>query len=253
MSAVTPSPQVVAPEDPPFLPLPGGTGRLRMPFPIETGPRNLVHRILAFEPGERADFGDERSEDVLYVASGRGRAAIGDRDVVIEPGSALLAPPALPYSIEGRGADPLVLVSVVAPPRWAEGAPSPIAVTVDLERVHVHERDQPELPAGTDRFFKLLIDPARGCRFMTQFVGFIRRGSAPFHVHRYEECIHVLEGEGRVHIEDRAEPVAAGWSVYLPPGTPHRIENASDGLLKLLGVFSPAGSPADRMDDIARP
>lgn len=253
MSAVAPSPQVVPPGDPPFLPLPGGAGRHRVPFPIETGPRNLIQRILAFEPGERCAFGDERSEDVLYVVSGRGRAAIGDRDIAIEPGSAFLAPPGFPYTIEGRGTDPLLLLSVVAPPRWADGAPSAIAVTVDLDRIHVHEREQPELPAGIDRFFKLLIDPGRGCRFMTQFVGFIRRGSAPFHTHHYEECIHVLEGEGLVHIEDRPEPVAAGSSVYLPPGTPHRLENVSDGLLKLLGVFSPAGSPADRMDDIAGP
>jgi mannose-6-phosphate isomerase-like protein (cupin superfamily) len=248
LKAAAPSPQVVPPDDPPFLPLPGGTGRYRVTFPIETGPRNLVQRILAFDPGERSAFANERSEDVLYVVAGGGRAVIGDRDVPIDPGSAFLAPPGLPYEIEGRGADPLVLVSVVAPPRWADVAPSSIAAPVDLDRATVHERDQPELPAGIDRYFKMLIDPSRGCRFMTQFVGFIRRGSAPFHIHHYEECIHVLEGEGLVHIEDRSEPIASGAGVYLPPGTSHRIETVSDGLLKLLGVFSPAGSPAERMD-----
>ena len=253
MSTAAPSPQVVSPGDPPFLPLPGGTGRHRVPFPIETGPRNLVQRILAFEPGERSAFGNERSEDVLYVVSGRGRAAIGDRDIALDPGSAFLVPPATPYEIEGRGAEALVLVSVLAPPRWGDGAASPMVRPVDLDRLHVHERDQEDLPAGEDRFFKLLIDPGRGSRFMTQFVGFIRRSTAPFHTHHYEECIYVLEGEGLVHIGDRREPIAGSSSVYLPPGTPHRLENVSDGLLKLLGVFCPPGSPADRMEDMAGP
>lgn len=253
MSTNARSPQVVGPDDPPFLSLPGGSGRHRAPFPIETGPRNLVQRILAFEPGERSAFGNERSEDVLYVAAGHGRAAIGDRAIALEPGSAFLVPPGTPYEIEGAGSDTLVLVSVIAPPRWADGAHAPNAGPIDPDRLHVHERDQVDLPAGEDRFFKLLIDPGRGSRFMTQFVGSIRRSTAPFHTHHYEECIYVLDGEGRVHIGDRQEPIAAGSSVYLPPGAPHRIENVSDGLLKLLGVFSPAGSPADRMDDIARP
>jgi mannose-6-phosphate isomerase-like protein (cupin superfamily) len=110
LSTAAPSPQVVPPGDPPFLPLPGGAGRHRVPFPIETGPRNLVQRILAFEAGERCAFGNERSEDVLYVVSGRGRAAIGDRDIALDPGSAFLVPPATPYEIEGRGAEALVLV-----------------------------------------------------------------------------------------------------------------------------------------------
>ena len=253
MSATPPFPQVVRPVDPPFVSLPGGSGRHRAPFPIETGPRNLVQRILAFEPGEGCAFGNERSEDVLYVVAGQGRATIGHRAIALEPGSAFLVPPGIPYEIEGAGTDTLVLVSVIAPARWADGPPAPNARAIDPDRLHVHERDQEDLPAGEDRFFRLLIDPNRGCRFMTQFVGFIRRSTAPFHTHHYEECIYVLAGEGLVHIRDRREPIVAGSSVYLPPGTPHRIENVSDGLLKLLGVFSPAGSPADRMDDVAEP
>jgi mannose-6-phosphate isomerase-like protein (cupin superfamily) len=253
LSTTAPSPQVVPPGDPPFLPLPGGGGRHRLPFSIETGPRNLVQRILAFEPDEKCAFGNERSEDVLYVVSGRGRAAIGDRDLALEPGLAFLVPQGTLYEIESSVTDTLFLVSVIAPQRWADGALSPIDRHVDPDGLHIHERDQEDLPAGEDRFFRLLIDPGRGCRSMTQFVGFIRRSTAPFHTHHYEECIYVLAGDGLVHIGDRREPIAAGSSVYLPPGTPHRLENVSDGLLKLLGVFSPAGSPADRMDGIGGP
>jgi mannose-6-phosphate isomerase-like protein (cupin superfamily) len=58
-----------------------------------------------------------------------------------------------------------------------------------------------------------------------------------------------VSGEGVIHIEGLPEqPIRPGTSIFLPPGTPHCLENRSDGVLKLLGVFSPPGSPANRME-----
>lgn len=91
-----------------------------------------------------------------------------------------------------------------------------------------------------------MIDPRHGSRTVTQFVGFIDRSRAPFHTHTYEEAIYILEGDGIVHVEDRELPIGRGSSIFLSPGTPHCIENRSDGALRLLGVFSPPGSPADK-------
>src|SRR5206468_3946456 len=106
--------------------------------------------------------------------------------------------------------------------------------------------EQDPLPAGDDRSFKLLIDPRFGCRNVTQFLGSIERSRAPFHTHTYEEVIYILGGEGFVHVDDRRVGIRAGTSIFLPPGVPHCLENASEGTLTLLGVFSPAGSPADK-------
>jgi mannose-6-phosphate isomerase-like protein (cupin superfamily) len=68
------------------------------------------------------------------------------------------------------------------------------------------------------------------------------------HVHSYEEAICILDGSGIIHIDDWREPIRAGSSVFLPPGTPHCLENASPRTLRLLGVFSPPGSPAGKED-----
>ncbi len=95
---------------------------------------------------------------------------------------------------------------------------------------------------------EVFIDAERGSRHVTQFVGFIDRSRAPFHTHTYEEALYILEGRGIVHIDDHDLPIERGTSIFLPPGTPHCLENEGPEVLKLLGVFSPPGSPANRMD-----
>ena len=65
--------------------------------------------------------------------------------------------------------------------------------------------------------------------------------------HTYDEVIYILEGEGVVHHGNLQTKIKKGSSIYLPPGTIHRLENKNkDVELQLLGVFCPAGSPADK-------
>jgi len=107
------------------------------------------------------------------------------------------------------------------------------------------EEDHSVGPAGADRSFKLLIGPRHGARHVTQFVGTIHGGWAPLHSHAYEEAIYVLAGAGVAHLDRRSHPIRPGSSIFLPPGTPHRLEQQGMEELKVLGVFSPPGSPAD--------
>ena len=135
------------------------------------------------------------------------------------------------------------MLSVVSPP--PQTGPLVARGEVVAPFVSLHEDDQPVGAAGGDREFKVLIETEH----VTQFVGFIRRSKAPQHTHAYEEAIYILEGEGITHIgDDRHEPISAGTSIYLPPGTPHCLENRGEQTLKLLGVFSPPGSPANRRE-----
>ena len=63
------------------------------------------------------------------------------------------------------------------------------------------------------------------------------------------EVIYIIKGEGIVHYDDKQTTIKEGNSVYLPPGTMHRLENKNPKLeLELLGVFCPAGSPADKKE-----
>lgn len=251
-------------EDVPTSPIPGTTGSFRITVDHRTGCRNLEQRTVRLGPGRTPARTNEVSEYVCYVVEGRGAVVVDDQELELAPGTGLLIPPAVRHVFVNPGPADLVLVSVLSPPPGAgaiHGAgvakrkpkpkPKPKVKGGDPagDRVApaiVRERDQDSLPAGEDRSFKLMIDPRHGCRNVTQFLGFIERSRAPLHTHTYEEVISVLGGEGILHAGDAHTPIRDGTTIYLSPGTPHCLENAGSETLRLLGVFSPAGSPADK-------
>jgi quercetin dioxygenase-like cupin family protein len=131
--------------------------------------------------------------------------------------------------------EPLELLSVLV---WdPEPAGSPYAF-VDLAA----ERRQ---SATASRQFSLGAVPALGCASVTQFVGYIPPGRAPDHFHKYDEVIYVLEGEGTLHIGGEEAPLHPGACVHLPATLVHSLANDGEGEMTLLGVFRPAGSPAE--------
>ena len=59
-------------------------------------------------------------------------------------------------------------------------------------------------------------------------------------------------------VEARAGPVGGesiaigpGSCFHLPPGKVHCIENAGPGVMRIMGVFHPSGSPKQRSYDAA--
>ena len=101
--------------------------------------------------------------------------------------------------------------------------------------------DACEVERTGDREFRVLL--SEGLAF-TQFAGLIPPGRAPEHHHTYDEVVHVLAGQGVVHLGDMHTQIGQGTSIYLPPYQPHCLENTGPEPLRVLGVFYPAGSPA---------
>jgi mannose-6-phosphate isomerase-like protein (cupin superfamily) len=219
-----------------------GTAVTRITIDGSTGCRNLVQRVIGYT-GRTDVAATPGSEEVGYVVAGAGRLTASDRTLPLAPGTGFLVPPGTPYAIEPDGGQ-LSVVSVLSPPPGSPAA----AGDPQAHCAVVRERDQEPLPAGDTRTFKLLVDPEVGCRGITQFVGFIEQSRAPEHVHTYEEVIHILDGNGTLHAGDARVPFGRGASIFLSPGTPHCLENGNEGTLRLLGVFSPAGSPADKRE-----
>ncbi|MGH2999169.1 MAG: cupin domain-containing protein, partial [Gaiellaceae bacterium] len=79
----------------------------------------------------------------------------------------------------------------------------------------------------------------------TQFVGYIPAGRAPDHYHRYDEVVYVLEGDGALHVDGQSAPLREGSCIHLPATLVHSLENHGPGEMRVLGVFRPAGSPAE--------
>ena len=119
--------------------------------------------------------------------------------------------------------------------------PAPASVThavVDLTAV-----EQGQATAG--RAFLLGATPEVGCGSVTQFIGLIPPGRAPDHFHRYDEVIYVLEGEGLLEIGGEQAELRPGSCIHLPRTLVHCLANTGNDDLRVLGVFTPAGSPAE--------
>jgi quercetin dioxygenase-like cupin family protein len=202
-------------------------------FGSERGCEEFEQRLLQFDaPSE--PFESEADDEVLYVLAGGGAIEIGGKTVQVKEGAALWAARGTAWRI--AEAEALQIVSVlIREPLESNGTGFAV---VDAE-----ESEEGEATAG--RHFRLLATPERGCASVTQFIGFIPVGRAPDHYHRYDEVIYVLDGEGELHIEGETAPLKSGTCIHLPKGLVHCLENSGSGEMRVLGVFRPAGSPAE--------
>jgi len=68
------------------------------------------------------------------------------------------------------------------------------------------------------------------------------RFSTGRHVHRVqEETFYVLEGECEWQVGDQLVHASPGTYVFIPPGVPHNIANASDKPARMIMTVSPPG------------
>src|SRR5262245_29802835 len=202
-------------------------------FGSERGCDEFEQRLLRFDA--RSDAHSSGSDDeVLFVLAGTGRASIAGTEARLAPGTAAYVARGTEWRIEE--ADAVELLSVlVRDPLPADGATHAV--------IDVDEAQTGDATAG--RQFRLLATPETGCASVTQFVGYIPVGRAPDHYHRYDEVVYVLAGEGRLHVDGETEPLRAGTCVHLPAGLVHCLENVGPAEMQVLGVFRPAGSPAE--------
>jgi quercetin dioxygenase-like cupin family protein len=177
--------------------------------------------------GEHHEAG---ADEVVYVLEGSGRMTVGGEAHELRPGVAIFVSRGLPWAAEGDARGVSVLVH--------EPEPSTGHAVVDLNAVEAGT-------ATAGRQFLLGATPEVGCASVTQFIGLVPPGRAPDHFHPYDEVIYVLEGEGFLEIDGEQAPLRAGSCVHLPARLVHCLANTGDSELRLLGVFRPAGSPAE--------
>ncbi|MGH3001511.1 MAG: cupin domain-containing protein [Gaiellaceae bacterium] len=191
----------------------------------------LFSQRLVRVSGPGAERAELDCDEVLYVLEGSGRATIDGAGHDLRPGTAVFVARGTRWSVEGELTALSVLVH--SPP---EG--SARHAVLDLADA---ERDD----ATAGRQFILGATPAVGCASVTQFVGLIPPGRAPDHFHIYDEVIYVLNGEGMLEIDGERAPLRAGSCVHLPARLVHCLANTGASEMRVLGVFRPAGSPAE--------
>jgi quercetin dioxygenase-like cupin family protein len=214
----------------------------------QLGAQHLMTYRLSMNTGSTAPHAHS-AEEVLYVLEGSG-AIRGDDDLTpVIPGQAIFLPEGANHAYVNDGDRPLVVVGTIAPPidpatiESGKTGRQPNRRPIRLDEEHVAATMMGE------RRFRVLVDPATGCQRMTQFTGIIPTGRAPLHSHPHEEVVYILAGTGRLWIEDvSAGQLRPGSVVFIPVGTRHTLENTGEEAMKLLGTFSPAGSPAAKLD-----
>jgi quercetin dioxygenase-like cupin family protein len=199
-------------------------GRL---FDAERGCVLFSQRVISVS-GERPALD---SDEVLYVLAGAGRARIDGAGHELSPGAALFVARGTPWALEGEVRALSVLVH--DPP---ESSATHAVVSLAAAQKGA---------ATSGRQFMLGAAPHVGCESVTQFIGLVPPGRAPDHFHTYDEVIYVLEGKGTLFVDGEQAQLRAGTSVHLPARLVHCVANTGDSDLRLLGVFRPAGSPAE--------
>ena len=217
---------------PPARPAGDDVGVQRL-FDETRGCDTFDQRILRFPAGRSRERLDTQSDEVLYVLDGEAHVSVAGEEHRLARGTSAYVARGTPWSVDA--AEELAVLSVVV--HDPEDATASHAVL--------------QLPAGAThgatagRQFSLGATPEAGCASVTQFVGYIPVGRAPDHFHAYDEVVYVLDGEGLLHIDGETAPLGSGSCVHLPARLVHCLENTGGSEMHVLGVFRPAGSPAE--------
>jgi mannose-6-phosphate isomerase-like protein (cupin superfamily) len=187
-------------------------------------------RLLRFD-GSGEDRVDDRRDEVLYVLEGSGVGTVGGETDALERGTGVFVARGTPWRIDS--AQDLLLLSVL------------VEDPLPADTTHAVVAGGERSVATAGREFTLLARPENGCASVTQFVGHIPAGRAPDHFHRYDEVVYVLDGEGELHIDGESAQLRPGSCVHLPARLVHCLENGGPDEMHVLGVFRPAGSPAE--------
>ena len=196
-------------------------------FGRERGCEAFEQEVLRFDGPSAARTSSD--DEVIYVLAGSGAAEIGGDRAELTRGTAAYVAGGTAWQVVE--ADGLEILSVLVR--------DPLPGDATHAIVGVDDAETGDATAG--RQFRLLAP----CASATQFIGYIPVGRAPDHFHKYDEVIYVLEGQGELHIDGETAPLRAGTCVHLPAGLVHCLESTGPDELHVLGVFRPAGSPAE--------
>jgi len=104
-----------------------------------------------------------------------------------------------------------------------------------------HVTDIPDLASEHDgRRKKILLNTTNtGAPLLVDLLAYAPGGTSPLHLHReVDHFFFVLEGRGRIAINDQEHPLRAGSVVWIAAGDVHKVYADVDSPLSFLEYFS---------------
>jgi mannose-6-phosphate isomerase-like protein (cupin superfamily) len=215
----------------------GDTADTHVVFSSSNGCEQLEQRVLRFARGRSRPRALVGQQEVLFVVSGSGVLEVDGTTHKLDPDTGVYLVSGESYTVDNEQAEPLTVVSVITPQQVVPGSGRQVTVRYD-------ERE--ELQADENRSFRYLVHEDIGCLDVTQFVGLVKPCRAPDHSHPYDEVGYIVEGQGIAHVGGQSTPIGPGSCFHLPPRQVHCIENTGPGVMRIMGVFYPSGSPRER-------
>ena len=222
-----------------------GGASVRTLLDTGAGERGLIRRHVDMPP--RSGYSGTASEagELWFVLGGTGHVDVGGQPgAQLKPDRAVWVPPGSDFQVLAEDENELRLDMVALP---AGGASKAAAAEQAARPLQDRDFTDCEIETTGDRQFRVLFGPGFGCSVATQFVGEIPPGRAPEHSHPYDEVVLILGGDGTAHIGGAEHPLSPGTCLHLPPGLAHCLENTGPAMLRVLGVFHPADSPAAKL------
>jgi quercetin dioxygenase-like cupin family protein len=234
-------------------------GELQWLVDQELGAQHVMSYRLRLSADSSLSHAHPGAEEALYVLEGSGEIQVEGRRQAVVPGQAVFIPDGAEHTYAKIGQAPLLIVGAMAPPiqpgeihpavpHLQLSAARPSSINPAAVESHMMDEQHVTPTMMGERSFRVLVNPAIGCRLMTQFTGVIPTGRAPLHAHPHEEAVYILQGRGRLWIEEEiVGELRAGSVVFFPIGVRHTLENTGTPDMKVLGAFSPAGSPEAKL------
>ena len=213
-----------------------------------TGARHLSKWILRTKSQnpEAITFGD--SAAALYVKRGSGTIAIGDQTFAVQAETGIYVAPEESFQFHPSSGQMIEVTATICPigptPQIAPHIQDASAVFDHSISPRVIKTNEDARTPMADRFYQVLVGGEESSLEVTVFIGEIPKSRAAFHRHLYEEAIVILSGSGTLWTENSAAYVKPGDTIFLPKKQLHSLECDSDGGMRLMGSFYPAGSPA---------
>ena len=106
----------------------------------------------------------------------------------------------------------------------------------------------PEMIAGDNSILREVLHPKNEKIEMRCSLAYaiVKPGSSSYrHKMKSVEVYYILEGTGKMYIDDESEIVQANQAIYIPPHAEQYIENIGNTDLKFLCIVDPAWNAED--------
>ena len=98
-------------------------------------------------------------------------------------------------------------------------------------------------PPPSRKASRILIDDTAGATKVALGVATYQVGEkGNYHTHsNHEETMYILEGKAKMETEKSQFIVEKDTAVHVPIGEKHRMENAGEGILRFIWIYTPPG------------